>query len=148
MWVFSSLAVLSMRRIQTRRPMISVLGTLFLYYFLEYCLLCVLSFFFVFSFWDAYYLDHYYPGWILQLSSLSYFQSIYSFALLSHCSPHVPNTVLFKTFWGSVNFHFQEVCLILSLIFHCFFLHSDFGFGYAVSSYLSDIKFLEVQKMY
>ena len=38
--------VLSMRRIQTRRPVISVLGILFLYYFLEYCLLCVLSIFF------------------------------------------------------------------------------------------------------
>ena len=36
--------------------------------------------------------------------------------------------LLFKTFGGSVNLGV------------CFFLHSDFGFGYAVSSYLSDIK--------
>ena len=107
--------------------------------------LCFLHFF---SFWDSYYLDAEYPRWILQFSYLSFLFSVYPFVLLSESSPRVPNVVLFKTFSWSVNFHFQELCVILSLILHCFFLHSDFGFLDTISSHLSDItcNFLKSKK--
>lgn len=122
-------------------------GNIMLYYFLEYCLPCVFSIFSLFgtlTTWTLNILD----GSCNFLMFLSYFQSIYPFVLLSESSPRVPNVVLFKTLFWSVNFHFQELCVILSLILHCSFLHSDVGFLDAISSHLSDItrNFLKSKK--
>lgn len=86
-----------------------------LYYFLEYRLPCVFSIFSLFgtlTIWMLNSLDRSCNF----LMFLSYFQFIYPFVLLSESSPRVPNVVLFKTLFWSVNFHFQELCVILSLI--------------------------------
>lgn len=122
-------------------------GNIMLYYFLEYCLPCVFSIFSLFgtlTTWTLNILDESCNF----LMFLSYFQSIYPFVLLSESSPRVPNVVLFKTLFWSVNFHFQELCVILSLILHRSFLHSDVGFLDAISSHLSDItrNFLKSKK--
>lgn len=118
-----------------------------LYYFLEYRLPCVFSIFSLFgtlTIWMLNSLDRSCNF----LMFLSYFQFIYPFVLLSESSPRVPNVVLFKTLFWSVNFHFQELCVILSLILHCFFLHSDVGFLEAIAPHLSDItcNFLKSKK--
>ena len=109
--------------IQTKKLMISVLGILFRYYFLEYCLPCVVSIFPP-SFWNSYCLDAEYlkmdPAIFLSFLFSVCLSFCFTFGELASCSK------CYIKLWGeSVNFHFQELY---------FFLQSAFGFLGAIAS--------------